>query len=66
MGIQDEVVGQAEIFAIGIGECGSNLVASYMSNTDAKGRSKSRIREFLIMNTDRADLTKTVERYNIS
>ena len=66
MGIQDEVVGQAEIFAIGIGECGSNLVASYMSNTDSKGRSKSRIREFLILNTDRADLTKTVERYNIS
>ncbi|HKZ41168.1 MAG TPA: hypothetical protein VJ044_09415, partial [Candidatus Hodarchaeales archaeon] len=53
----------AEIFAIGIGECGSNLVASYMANS-ATGKT-SRIRDFMIMNTDRTDLTKTRERYNL-
>lgn len=65
MAKQDDVLAQAEIFAIGLGECGSNLVASYFG--DAKTGSKSeRVRDYLIMNTDRSDLTKTRERYGIS
>lgn len=65
MAIDDDVISQAEIFAIGIGECGSNLVASYLHRSQEKKLS-ARIREFLIMNTDRSDLTKTRERYNLS
>ncbi|MHA2362658.1 MAG: hypothetical protein ACXAC7_01775 [Candidatus Hodarchaeales archaeon] len=65
MSYSDDVISQAEIFAIGIGECGSNLVASYLHRSQEKKLS-ARIREFLIMNTDRSDLTKTRERYNLS
>lgn len=54
-----------EIFAIGIGECGSNLVASYL-HSRAERKLSSRIRDYLIMNTDKSDLTKTRKRYNIS
>lgn len=54
-----------EIFAIGVGECGSNLVASYLHSRQEKKLSL-RIRDYLIMNTDKSDLTKTRERYNIS
>ncbi len=54
-----------EIFAIGIGECGSNLVASYLHSRQEKKLS-NRIRDYLIMNTDKSDLTKTRDRYNIS
>lgn len=65
MAYNEDVISQAEIFAIGIGECGSNLVASYLHRSQERKLS-ARIREFLIMNTDRSDLTKTRERYNLS
>ena len=54
-----------EIFAIGIGECGSNLVAYYLHSRQEKKLS-NRIRDYLIMNTDKSDLTKTRDRYNIT
>ncbi|OLS26264.1 MAG: Tubulin-like protein CetZ [Candidatus Heimdallarchaeota archaeon LC_3] len=62
----EEIIAQAEIFAIGLGECGSNLVASYFGDKKTGATKSSRIRDYLIMNTDRTDLTKTRERYGIS
>jgi hypothetical protein len=56
---------ESEIFAIGIGECGSNLVGSYLSKSK-KGELPSRIREYLVMNTDRGDLLKARKKYSIS
>ncbi len=55
----------AEVFAIGIGECGSNLIGSYFEKAK-KGDIVSRIREYAIMNTDKADLQKARKRYGIS
>ncbi|MHA2330079.1 MAG: hypothetical protein ACXACR_16295 [Candidatus Hodarchaeales archaeon] len=55
---------EADVFIIGIGECGSNLVGSYIDrNKTQKG--SSRIREYLIMNTDKTDLVKTRTEYSI-
>jgi len=56
---------RSEIFAIGIGECGSNLVGSYLSKS-RKGELPPRIREYLVMNTDRGDLLKARKKYSIS
>ncbi len=56
---------RSEIFAIGIGECGSNLVGSYLSKS-RKGELPSRIRDYLVMNTDRGDLLKARKKYSIS
>jgi len=56
---------ESEIFAIGIGEAGSNLVGSYLSKSK-KGELPSRIREYLVMNTDRGDLLKARKKYSIS
>jgi hypothetical protein len=56
---------ESEIFAIGIGECGSNLVGSYLSKSK-KGELPQRIREYLVMNTDRGDLLKARKKYSIS
>ncbi|MHA2319613.1 MAG: hypothetical protein ACXAC6_17890 [Candidatus Hodarchaeales archaeon] len=53
---------ESEIFAIGIGECGSNLVGSYLSKSK-KGELPQRIREYLVMNTDRGDLLKARKKY---
>ena len=64
--MSEEIIAQAEIFAIGLGECGSNLVASYFGDSKTGTPKSSRIRDYLIMNTDRTDLTKTRERYGIS
>ncbi|MFX0050216.1 MAG: hypothetical protein ACFE8U_02890 [Candidatus Hermodarchaeota archaeon] len=56
---------ESEIFAIGIGECGSNLVGSYLAKSK-KGELPQRIREYLVMNTDRGDLGKARKKYSIS
>ncbi|MHA1940865.1 MAG: hypothetical protein ACXACP_09600 [Candidatus Hodarchaeales archaeon] len=56
---------ESEIFAIGIGECGSNLVGSYLAKSQ-KGELPQRIREYLVMNTDRGDLLKARKKYSIS
>ncbi|MHA1990718.1 MAG: hypothetical protein ACW981_20445 [Candidatus Hodarchaeales archaeon] len=66
MATQDDVIAQAEIFCIGLGECGSNLVSSYFGDNKTGSTKSLRIRDYLIMNTDRTDLTKTRERYGIS
>ncbi len=56
---------ESEIFAIGIGECGSNLVGSYLARSK-KGELPQRIREYLVLNTDRGDLLKARKKYSIS
>ena len=55
---------EADVFVIGLGECGSNLVGSYIQDSKKK-TGASRIREFLIMNTDKTDLVKTRTEYSI-
>ncbi|MHA1972043.1 MAG: hypothetical protein ACTSW1_03550 [Candidatus Hodarchaeales archaeon] len=55
----------SEVFSIGIGECGSNLVGSYLARSK-KGELPKRIREYLILNTDRGDLLKARKKYSIS
>ncbi len=60
----DEATKAAEVFAIGIGECGSNIVGSYLQTSRDK-RLPSRVRGYLLMNTDRADLTKVRQKYGI-
>ncbi len=54
----------AEVFAIGVGECGSNIVGSYLKASKDR-RLPSRVRGYLLMNTDRADLTKVRSKYEI-
>jgi hypothetical protein len=56
---------ESEIFAIGIGECGSNLVGSYLAKSK-RGELPQRIREYLVMNTDKGDLIKARKKYSIS
>ncbi|MHA1771035.1 MAG: hypothetical protein ACTSYL_05570 [Candidatus Thorarchaeota archaeon] len=63
-GSEEEATKAAEVFAIGIGECGSNIVGSYLKASHDK-RLPSRVRGYLLMNTDRADLTKVREKYDI-
>ncbi|MHA2226033.1 MAG: hypothetical protein ACXAC8_12555 [Candidatus Hodarchaeales archaeon] len=60
-----ETGSESEIFAIGVGECGSNLVGSYLSRSK-KGELPQRIKEYLVMNTDRGDLLKARNKYSIS
>ncbi|MFX1603439.1 MAG: hypothetical protein ACFFCK_08135 [Promethearchaeota archaeon] len=60
----DELTKAAEVFAIGIGECGSNIVGSYLK-TSVDKKLPSRVRGYLLMNTDRADLTKVRQKYEI-
>ena len=55
---------EADVFILGIGECGSNLVASYIQQ-NRKKTGHTRIREYLIMNTDKTDLVKTKTEYSI-
>ena len=55
----------ASVFAIGIGECGSNLVGSFLAKSK-RGELPPRIREYLVMNTDRSDLLKARKKYSIS
>lgn len=55
----------SSIFCIGIGECGSNLVGSYLARSK-RGELPPRIREYLVMNTDRGDLLKARKKYSIS
>ncbi|MGV9169257.1 MAG: hypothetical protein ACOC38_04860 [Promethearchaeia archaeon] len=55
----------AEIFAIGIGECGSNIVGSYLQSSRDK-KLPSRVRGYMLINTDRADLTKVRDKYGIA
>jgi hypothetical protein len=55
---------EADVFIIGMGECGSNLVGSYIQQSKYKTGS-SRIREYLIMNTDKTDLVKTRTEYSV-
>ncbi len=63
-GSDDDSAKAAEVFAIGIGECGSNIVGSYLK-TSADKRLPSRVRGYLLMNTDRADLMKVRQKYEI-
>jgi hypothetical protein len=60
----DDTTKAAEVFAIGIGECGSNIVGSYLKRSKDK-RLPSRVRGYLLINTDRADLTKVRQKYEI-
>ncbi|UCG00669.1 MAG: hypothetical protein JSW11_13745 [Candidatus Heimdallarchaeota archaeon] len=55
---------EADVFIIGAGECGSNLVGSYIQKSK-KQTGASRIREYLIINTDKTDLMKTRTEYSI-
>jgi len=63
-GTEDDTTKAAEIFAIGVGECGSNIVGSYLQTSREK-RLPSRVRGYLLMNTDRTDLTKVRQKYGI-
>ena len=56
--------GTADIFAIGIGECGSNLLASYLAQK-RYGETIPRLKGYLLMNTDKADIAKAREKYKI-
>ncbi|MFX1331616.1 MAG: hypothetical protein ACFE9W_08670, partial [Promethearchaeota archaeon] len=60
----DDLTKAAEVFAIGIGECGSNIVGSYLKASKDR-QLPSRVRGYLLMNTDRADLTKVRQKYGI-
>jgi len=60
----DDTTKSAEVFAIGIGECGSNIVGSYLQ-TSRNNKLPSRVRGYLLINTDRADLTKVRQKYGI-
>ncbi|RLI58205.1 MAG: hypothetical protein DRO87_05855 [Candidatus Thorarchaeota archaeon] len=60
----DDTTKAAEVFAIGIGECGSNIVGSYLKRSK-DNRLPSRVRGYLLINTDRADLTKVRQKYEI-
>jgi hypothetical protein len=60
----DDTTKAAEVFAIGIGECGSNIVGSYLQTSRDK-KLPSRVRGYLLINTDRADLTKVRQKYGI-
>ena len=62
--VEDETTKAAEVFAIGIGECGSNIVGSYLKTSMDK-KLPSRVRGYLLINTDRADLTKVRQKYGI-
>jgi len=62
--VEDELTKAAEVFAIGVGECGSNIVGSYLKASHDK-KLPSRVRGYLLMNTDRADLTKVRSKYEI-
>ncbi len=61
---EDESTKAAEVFAIGIGEAGSNIVGSYLKASRDR-KLPSRVRGYLLMNTDRADLTKVRSKYGI-
>ena len=62
--MMSEISRETDVFVIGLGECGSNLVGSYIQ--EEKNRTGStRIREYLIMNTDKTDLLKTRTEYSI-
>lgn len=63
-GTDEELGKAAEMFAIGIGECGSNIVGSYLKASQEK-KLPSRVRGYLLMNTDRSDLTKVRQKYGI-
>ncbi|TFF84258.1 hypothetical protein EU524_01270 [Candidatus Thorarchaeota archaeon] len=62
--VVDDTTKAAEVFAIGIGECGSNIVGSYLKRSIDK-KLPSRVRGYLLINTDRADLTKVRQKYQI-
>ncbi|MHA2286281.1 MAG: hypothetical protein ACXABZ_10470, partial [Candidatus Thorarchaeota archaeon] len=62
--VEEEFTKAAEVFAIGVGECGSNIVGSYLKSSRDKSL-PSRVRGYLLMNTDRADLTKVRSKYGI-
>ncbi|MHA2334773.1 MAG: hypothetical protein ACXAEU_22280 [Candidatus Hodarchaeales archaeon] len=59
-----EVTREADVFVLGIGECGSNLVGSYIQKQKSRKKA-SRIRGYMIMNTDRTDLLKTRTQYEV-
>ena len=59
-----EFTREADVFIIGMGECGSNLVGSYIQQSK-KDTGVSRIREYLITNTDKTDLMKARTEYSI-
>jgi hypothetical protein len=61
---QEESPRVAEIFAIGIGECGSNLVGAYLKQS-REAQLPPRIRGYLCMNTDRSDIQKLRQKYDI-
>ena len=61
----DEGPRVAEVFAIGLGECGSNLVGAYLKQARER-MLPPRIRGYLCMNTDRSDITKLRQKYDIA
>jgi hypothetical protein len=61
---EKEITPRAEVFAIGMGECGSNLVGAYLKKSKEKAL-PPRIRGYLLMNTDRADVQKVRTLYDI-
>lgn len=61
---EKEIAPRAEVFAIGMGECGSNLVGAYLKKS-AERALPPRIRGYLLMNTDRADIQKVRTLYDI-
>ncbi len=61
---EKEIAPRAEVFAIGMGECGSNLVGAYLKKS-AERALPPRIRGYLLMNTDRADVQKVRTLYDI-
>jgi len=64
MELVDEAPRVAEVFAIGIGECGSNLVGAYLKQAREQ-KLPPRIRGYLCMNTDRSDIQKLRQKYDI-
>ncbi len=69
--LESRAAGVGQVFAIGVGECGCNLVGSYLArnrpdekNDEGEGFSQ-RVREYLLLNTDRGDLASTRSKYSI-
>ncbi|MFX0116295.1 MAG: hypothetical protein ACFFB3_17225 [Candidatus Hodarchaeota archaeon] len=69
MDFETRAADAGQVFAIGIGECGCNLVGSFLARnrpgeSDEEGFPQ-RVREYLLLNTDRGDLSATRSKYSI-
>jgi len=54
----------SNVFLLGLGECGGNLVGEYINKEREEGKLE-RVTGYLILNTNRYDLVKTKEKYKV-